>query len=172
MKVATIPVLLYVCTISFYTQINRFYYELIYYITHLAWKQIRITPLVLFEMQHRFRLSEALVRQKLKLENIILFATGSTKIVIGQKRNEEWQADGVATLLKGLKLYRKLVVDHLTESIHVVGRHYTSKDKLWNALADTFNDLSMDTTKKFTSSADNRLSFVAQNKDRYTNHLC
>ena len=71
-----------------------------------------------------------------------------------------------------LELYRKLVVDHLTESIHVAGRHYSFKDKLWNALADAFNDLSMDTTKKFTSSADNRLSFVAQNKDRYANHLC
>ena len=70
-------------------------------------------------------------------------------------------------MLKGLEIYRKLVVDHLTESIHVAGRH-SSKDKLWNALADTFNDLSMDTTKKFTSSADNRLSFVNQNKDRYT----
>ena len=42
---------------------------------------------------------------------------------------------------------------------------YSSMDKLWNALADAFNDLSIDTTKKFTSSADNRLSFVAQNKD-------
>ena len=81
-------------------------------------------------------------------------------------------SDGVATLLKGLELYRKLVVDHLTESIHVVGRHYSSKDKLWNALADALNDVHMGTTEKFTSSADNRLSFVAQNKGRYTNHLC
>ena len=54
----------------------------------------------------------------------------------------------------------------------IAGRHYCSKDKLWNALADAFNDVSIDTTEKFTSSADNRLSFVAQNKGRYTNHLC
>ena len=39
------------------------------------------------------------------------------------------KADGIATLLKGLKLYCKLVVDHLTESMHVAGRHYSSKDK-------------------------------------------
>ena len=29
----------------------------------------------------------------------------------------------------------------------------------------------MDTTEKVTSSVDNRLLFVAQNKGRYTNHL-
>ena len=39
-----------------------------------------------------------------------------------------------------------------------------SKDELWNALADVVNDASVDTTEKFTSSADNRLLFVAQNK--------
>ena len=66
-------------------------------------------------------------------------------------------------------IYRELLVDHLTESIHVAGRHYSSKDKLWNALADAFNDVSMNTTEKLTSSADNRLSFFAQNKGRYTN---
>ena len=60
------------------------------------------------------------------------------------------------------------VVDHLTENIHIAGRH-SSKDKLWNALADAFNDVSKDTTERFTSSADNRLSFVVQNKGRYTN---
>ena len=38
-----------------------------------------------------------------------------------------------------------------------------------NALGDTFNDISMDTTEKFTSSDDNRLSFVRQNEGRYTN---
>ena len=78
---------------------------------------------------------------------------------------------GFATLLKELELYRKLVVDHLTESIHVAGRHYSSKDKLWNTLADTFHDVSIDITEKFTNLADNRLSFVAQNKGRYTKHL-
>ena len=45
--------------------------------------------------------------------------------------------------------------------VHVASRHYSSKDKLWNALADAFNDLSMDTTKKFTSSADNRLLYLS-----------
>ena len=46
-----------------------------------------------------------------------------------------------------------------------------SKDKLWNALADAVNDVSMDTTEKFTSSADNSLLLVAQNKGAYTDHL-
>ena len=46
-----------------------------------------------------------------------------------------------------------------------------SKDKLWNALADAVNDVSMDTTEKFTSSADNRLLLVSQNEGGYTNHL-
>ena len=45
------------------------------------------------------------------------------------------------------------------------------KDKLWNALADAVNDVSMDTTEKFTSPADNRLLLVAQNIGGYTNHL-
>ena len=45
------------------------------------------------------------------------------------------------------------------------------KDELWNALSDAVNDVSMDTTEKFTSSADNRLLLVAQNKGGYTNHL-
>ena len=80
--------------------------------------------------------------------------------------------DGFATLLKGLELYRKLVVDHLTESIHVAGRHYSSKDKLWNTLADTFHDVSIDITEKFTNLADNRLSFVAQTKVDTPNTYC
>ena len=46
-----------------------------------------------------------------------------------------------------------------------------SKDKLWNALADAVNYVSMDTTEKFTSSADNRLLLVTQNKGAYTDHL-
>ena len=33
-----------------------------------------------------------------------------------------------------------------------------SKGKLWNALADAVNDVSMDTTKKFTSSAEKKVS--------------
>ena len=33
----------------------------------------------------------------------------------------------VATLIKRLELYRKLVVDCLTESIHFAGRHYSPK---------------------------------------------
>ena len=39
-----------------------------------------------------------------------------------------------------------------------------SKDKLWNALADAVNDISMETSKKLISSVDNRLLFVPQNK--------
>ena len=39
-----------------------------------------------------------------------------------------------------------------------------SKDELWNALADVVNDVSVDTTEKFKSLADNRLLFFAQNK--------
>ena len=46
-----------------------------------------------------------------------------------------------------------------------------SKDKLWNALVNAVNDVSIDTTEKFASSSDNRLLLVAQNKGRYTNHL-
>ena len=47
------------------------------------------------------------------------------------------------------------------------------KDKLWNALSDAVNDVSMDTTGKFTSSADNyhSLLLVAQNKGAYSDHL-
>ena len=45
-----------------------------------------------------------------------------------------------------------------------------SKDKLWNALTDAVKDVSMDTTEKFTSLADNRLLLVAQSKGGYTNH--
>ena len=45
------------------------------------------------------------------------------------------------------------------------------KNKLWNALADAVNGIKEDTTEKLTSSADNRLLFVAQNKDKYTNNL-
>ena len=33
----------------------------------------------------------------------------------------------VATLIKRLELYRKLVLDRLTESIHFAGRHYSPK---------------------------------------------
>ena len=43
-------------------------------------------------------------------------------------------------------------------------KNHISKDKLWNALADAINDISMETTKKLTSSVDNRLLFVPQNK--------
>ena len=54
-----------------------------------------------------------------------------------------------------------------TESMHVAGDIIApgcSKDKLWNALADAVNDISVDTTsKKLTSSVDNRFLFVAQN---------
>ena len=67
-------------------------------------------------------------------------------------------------LAQGTWIYRELVLDHLTESIHVAGRHYSSKDKLWSALADAFNDVSMTTTEKLTSSADNRLSFSLKTK--------
>ena len=42
------------------------------------------------------------------------------------------------------------------------------KDKLWNALTGAVNDVSMDTTEKFTSSADSRLSLVAQKMDTPT----
>ena len=45
---------------------------------------------------------------------------------------------------------------------------YSSKDKLWNALADAVNDISMETTMKLTSSIDNRLLLVPQNKGRDT----
>ena len=65
-------------------------------------------------------------------------------------------------MLKGLELCRKLVVYHLTESVHVAGRHSSSKDKLWNVLADAFNDVSMDTTD--TGSADNRCHLSLKTK--------
>ena len=45
------------------------------------------------------------------------------------------------------------------------------RDELRNALADAVNDVSMDTTEKVTSSVDNRLLLVAQNKGRYNDHL-
>ena len=46
-----------------------------------------------------------------------------------------------------------------------------SKDKLWNALADAVNVVSMYTTEKFTGSAEDRLLFVAHDKGKFTNHL-
>ena len=57
---------------------------------------------------------------------------------------------------RDLEFYRKLVVDHLAESLHVLGDIASSclKNKLWNALADAVNDIKEDTTEELTSSAE------------------
>ena len=66
-----------------------------------------------------------------------------------------------------LELYRKLVVEVRQKLYMLLGDIIAlicSKDELGNVLADVVNDVSVDTTEKLTSSADNRLLFVTQNK--------